>query len=66
MFKTVQVYRTYQVPRNPQPNQVESEQKNGRDFIQALLGVAGSNINAAVKEKNIPDAKAPSYTVEGR
>jgi len=63
--KTVQVYRTYQVPRNPQANQVETEQKNGRDFIKALIEVAGSDINAAVREKNIPDAKTPCYTAEG-
>ena len=61
----MQVYRTYQVPRNPQANQVENEQKNGRDFIQALIEVAGSDINAAVREKNIPDAKTLSYTEEG-
>ena len=59
------MYRTYQVPRSPGAFEVENAQKSGREFIQALIDVAGSDINAAVKEKNIPDAKTPTYTTEG-
>ncbi|KAL8622950.1 hypothetical protein ACOMHN_027071 [Nucella lapillus] len=65
LLRACQVYRTYQVPRNPGANRVENDQKNGRDFIQALIDVAGSDVNAAVKEKNIPDAKEPTFVKEG-
>ncbi|XP_076464084.1 poly [ADP-ribose] polymerase tankyrase-like isoform X2 [Babylonia areolata] len=66
LLRACQVYRTYQVPRNPGVNRVEDDQKNGRSFIQALIDVAGSDINTAVKEKNIPDAKEPTYVPEGK
>lgn len=65
MNALLQVYRTYQVPRNPVKNQVESEQQNGRDFIQALLEVAGADVNASVKGKILPDTKEPVYAAEG-
>ncbi|XP_070180050.1 poly [ADP-ribose] polymerase tankyrase-like isoform X2 [Littorina saxatilis] len=65
LLRACQVYRTYQVPRNPVKNQVESEQQNGRDFIQALLEVAGADVNASVKGKILPDTKEPVYAAEG-
>ena len=61
----MQVYRTYTVPRNPGKDQVEKEQKNGRDFIKALIDIARSDINTAVGAKNLPDSKVLSYMPEG-
>lgn len=65
LLRACQVYRMYQVPRNLKPAQVEQQQENGRQFIRALIEVAGSDVNATVQAKNIPDAKIPQYTSEG-
>ncbi|XP_025104527.1 LOW QUALITY PROTEIN: tankyrase-like protein [Pomacea canaliculata] len=66
LLRACQVYRMYQVPRNLKPAQVEQQQENGRQFIRALIEVAGSDVNATVQAKNIPDAKIPQYTSEDK
>lgn len=66
LLRACQVYRSYQVPRNLHANQVEQQQEEGRKFIKALIEIVGADVNATVCHKNIPDAKEPTYTAEGK